>query len=158
MSTNRSRFVMAIVTAMVVATPHFASPNTVGADEVVPQGPVARVAHTLNPTNWKMPQFFKMPKFSGILPAREEKARIRKKKDSLVDEVSKTASRSWAKTKETLNPKNLNPIRFMPASAKKPSNQKPKEPGFFGSLFAPDPQPQRPGTVNDFLGQKKPGT
>lgn len=129
--------------------------SAASADEVIRPSPVARAASTLNPTNWRMPQFLKMPKFSGIFPAKEEKARIRKKKDSFVDEVSQTASRSWQRTKETLSPKNLNPIRFMPASAKKPSKSN-DEPGFFGSLFAPPTQPKNAETVNDFLGQAKP--
>jgi hypothetical protein len=44
-----------------------------------------------NPLNWRMPQW-KMPKFSGILPAKEETMRIKKKKDGLFDDVSQTAS------------------------------------------------------------------
>ena len=104
-----------------------------------------------------MPKFFKMPKFSGILPTKQEKTTIRKKKDGLVSEVTQTASRSWARTKETLSPKNLNPIRFMPASSRKPAAApKTKEPGFFGSLFSPEPPPRRNDTVTDFLGQDKP--
>ncbi len=130
--------------------------NTSMADHPVKPSPVGQMVETLNPVNWRMPKW-QMPKFSGILPAKEEKVRIKKKKDSLFDEVKQTASKSWQRTKEVFNPQKLNPTRFLPASAKMPSSKPPKdEPGFFGSLFAPPPAPQNPRTVTDFLGQEKP--
>ncbi len=127
------------------------------ADEVNRPSPVRRMVDTMNPTKWQMPTFLKMPKFSGILPAKQDQTRIKKKKDGLMEDVTQTASSSWKRTKEVFSPQNLNPIKFFPASAKTPSPAKADEgPGFFGSLFAPRPQPQRPSTVNGFLGQEKP--
>ena len=127
------------------------------AEDTTGPSPMRRMVDTMNPTNWKMPTFLKMPKFSGIMPAKQDQMRIKKKKDGLVADVSQTASRSWQRTKESLSPQNLNPIKFFPASARTPSKPKTdNEPGFFGSLFAPRPQPQNPSTVNDFLGQAKP--
>jgi hypothetical protein len=127
------------------------------ADRPVEPSPVQRVSRTLNPANWRMPSFLKMPDFRGMLPAKEDQTRIRKKKNSLVDDVSKTASQSWQRTKQTLSPKNLNPIRFMPASTKSARPAKPADsPGFFGSMFSSPREPSRPTTVTDFLGQEKP--
>lgn len=126
-------------------------------EETTGPSPMRRMVDTMNPTNWKMPTFLKMPKFSGIMPAKQDQMRIKKKKDGLVADVSQTASRSWQRTKETLSPQNLNPIKFFPASARTPSKPKADSgPGFFGSLFAPRPQPESPNTVNGFLGQAKP--
>ncbi|MCG8650909.1 MAG: hypothetical protein MI861_13810 [Pirellulales bacterium] len=145
------------VAIILVALSVLAGPNAALADKPVRSSPVGRMVDTLNPANWKMPSM-KMPKFSSILPARDEKARIKKKKDSLMDEVTQTASNSWRKTKETLNPKKLNPVRFFSASAKTPSTKtRDKKPGFLGSLFQPKPQPAaQDQTVTDFLGLAKP--
>ncbi len=103
-----------------------------------------------------MPQW-KMPSFRGLLPAKEEKVRIKKKKDSLLDDLTQTASGSWERTKKAFNPQKLNPIRLFPASNKTPARPpKSDQPGFFGSLFGAQPEPQHTTTVNDFLGQAKP--
>jgi len=117
---------------------------------------VGKLVHGLNPLNWSMPQW-KMPDFRSILPDREEKTRIKKKKDGLFSEVTKTASNSWEKTKAAFDPEKLNPIRMFPASARTPSNRsEPKEPGFFRSLFTPAPRENEIETVNDFLRQSRP--
>ena len=115
------------------------------------------MAGALNPMNWRMPQW-KMPNFRAMLPGQDEKARIKKKKDSLLDEVTKTASNSWSRTKAALNPQKLNPVNFFPASARTPapSRQPESKPGFFRSLFAPPPPDNDPATVTDFLRQPRP--
>ena len=124
--------------------------------------PIQQMAGALNPMNWRLPQWnpqWKMPSFRAMLPGNDEKARIRKKKDGLFDEVTKTASNSWNKTKQALNPQKLNPIRFMPASARTPAPQRQPEskPGFFRSLFTPAPPPREDNTtVTDFLRQSRP--
>ena len=115
--------------------------------------PIVRMVSGLNPMNWKLPNFREM------LPAQEEKARIKKKKDGLFDEVTQTASRSWNRTKEVLNPQKLNPVNFFPASARTPSSKQTEkaEPGFFRSLFAPAEEPADDNaTVTDFLRQSRP--
>lgn len=121
------------------------------------QSPMGQLASGLNPMNWKMPQW-KMPNFREMLPAQEEKARIKKKKDGLVSEVTQTASNSWNRTKAALNPQKLNPVNFFTASARTPSTQpsKPAKPGFFQSLFAPAEPPKDNSTVTDFLRQSRP--
>jgi hypothetical protein len=114
--------------------------------------PIGRMVSGLNPMNWKLPNFREM------LPAQEEKARIKKKKDGLFDEVTQTASRSWNRTKAVLNPQKLNPINFFPASARTPSSKQTQkaEPGFFRSLFTPAEPPADNSTVTDFLRQSRP--
>ena len=86
--------------------------------ETVQPSPFGQMVSNLNPANWKMP---KMPTFQGLMPQNEEKARIKKKKEGLVDEVSKTASSGWTRTKAALNPQKLNPTKFFTASAKSSS-------------------------------------
>ena len=119
--------------------------------------PIGQMAAGLNPMNWKMPEW-KLPNFRELLPAQEEKARIKKKKDGLVDEVTQTASRSWNRTKRALDPQKLNPANFFTASARMPSKTPPKksEPGFFRSLFSPAPPADQNATVTDFLRQSRP--
>ncbi len=113
--------------------------------------PIGRMVSGLNPMNWKMPNFREM------LPGQEEKTRIKKKKDGLFDEVTQTASRSWNRTKEVLNPQKLNPVNFFQTSARTPSTQTEKaEPGFFRSLFTPAEEPDDNATVTDFLRQSRP--
>ena len=85
--------------------------STAAAQERAEATPTGSMASGLNPLNWEMPQW-KMPNFREMLPAPEEKARIKKKKDGLFDEVTQTASRSWNRTKEVLNPQKLNPANF----------------------------------------------
>jgi hypothetical protein len=128
-------------------------------DTVLEPTPMQQIAHGLNPANWRMPQW-KMPDFRSWLPGNDEKARIKKKKDGLVDEVSATASNSWNKTKRALNPQKLNPVNFFPASSRTPSARKVEEskPGFFRSLLAPQPPPPtKSPTVTDFLRQPRVG-
>ena len=102
---------------------------------------------SLNPANWKMPSF------RSMLPQTEEKARIKKKRESLVDEVGKTASSSWTRTRAALNPAN-----FFTTSAKSPSPSAPTadKPGFLQSLFAPPVPPDENETVSGFLKQSRP--
>lgn len=119
--------------------------------------PIGRMAAGLNPLNWKMPEW-KLPNLRALLPAQEEKASIKKKKDGLVEEVTQTASRSWNRTKKALNPQKLNPVNFFPASARMPSSNSTQktEPGFFRSLFMPPPPEPDNATVTDFLRQSRP--
>ncbi len=112
----------------------------------------------LNPMNWQMPQM-KMPDFRSMLPGQEEKTRIIQKKDGLMNDVKTTASNSWQKTKEVLDPKKLNPMNLFPASPTPTTTSGTQQPGFFSSLFAPgkpvQQEPQEIATVGDFLAQPK---
>ncbi len=120
------------------------------ADEATPASPFGQMVSKLNPANWKMP---KMPTFQGLMPQAEEKARVTKKKDSLVDEVGKTASSSWNRTKQALNPAN-----FFAASSRTPANTGPaaKKPGFFRSLFSPSAPTDENETMSGWIGQPRP--
>ena len=138
---------LSIATAQETATAQKEEPITIG-----------QMASGLNPMNWKMPQW-KMPNFRGMLPAQEEKARIKKKKDGLLSEVTQTASNSWSRTKDALNPQKLNPANFFTASARTPSTSEKEEtkPNFFSSLFTPAEEPaDSNATVTDFLRQSRP--
>ncbi|TWU59285.1 hypothetical protein Poly51_20720 [Rubripirellula tenax] len=116
-----------------------------------PASPMAGMFSNLNPANWKMPNF------KSMLPGQEEKARIVEKKDGLFAEVKKSASTSWAKTKEVFNPQKLNPVNFFPASSRTESIDEEPKPGFFRSLFTPAPaQEPQTETVQDFLKQSRP--
>ena len=132
--------------------------STAPAQEPAEATSTGSMASGLNPMNWRMPQW-KMPNFRELLPAQEEKAAIKKKKDGLFDEVTQTASRSWNRTKKALNPQKLNPVNFFPASARMPSSNRQEEakPGFFRSLFTPSEAPaDSSSTVSDFLSQSRP--
>ncbi len=139
--------------ALLFSSVVFLDPGQCRADEATPTTPFGRMVHGLNPANWKMPTF------SGLLPQQEEKARLTKKKDSLVDEVGQTASNSWNRTKTALNPQRLNPVRFFTASAATPATptQQEQKPGFFSSLFSPSAPPEKTSTTtSDFLSQPRP--
>lgn len=132
--------------------------TAVAQTETTDPTPIGRMAAGLNPMNWKMPEW-KMPNFRQILPAQDEKARIKKKKDGLLEEVTQTASKSWNRTKEVLSPQKLNPVNFFSASARMPSSDRTEkaEPGFFRSLFTPAAPPaDNNSTVTDFLRQSRP--
>ncbi|TWU21023.1 hypothetical protein Pla52o_40550 [Novipirellula galeiformis] len=104
----------------------------------------------LNPMNWKMPNF------KSVLPGQDETARIKEKKDGLVSDVSATASRSWQRTKEVLDPRRLSPSNWLPAQSESPQSE---SPGFFSSLFGgkaeAEADSERVATVGDFLAQPK---
>ncbi|TWT78996.1 hypothetical protein CA13_03930 [Planctomycetes bacterium CA13] len=114
--------------------------------------PMGQFFSGLNPVNWKMPSF------KSMLPGQEDKARIVKKKDGLVSDVTQTAAKSWEKTKEIFNPARLSPANLFaakePAAAPATTSQ---SPSFFGSLFGPrqDEDTERIATVSDFLAQPK---
>ena len=155
----RTRFVAFCFAASiaVVGTPSFVS-----ADSPVAEGPFTRMAKGLNPANWTMPKFEmpsfnapRMPSFKTMLPGQEEKRRIVKKKDGLVDEVSKTASNSWDRTKDAFNPMKLASWRPFSGDETAARPAEPKSPGFFSSLFQAPPPQEQPTTVTDFLGQNK---
>lgn len=133
-----------------------ASIRNAGGQEIEPPSAMQRFATRINPMNWTMPNF------RSIMPSQDEKDRVDEKKDSLLDEISATASRSWTKTKEVFDPSRYNPKKIFPASSRTPSSRSPygrpkdEDRGFWSSLFAPDP-PSKPITdVNDFLRQSKP--
>ena len=127
------------------------------ADSPVEPTPLSRMAQGLNPANWKMPKF-NVPSFKSILPGQDDKQRIVKKKDNLVDDVSKTASNSWQKTKQALNPMNLAPSNLFGGGKPAAEQAEPQQPGFFSSLFMPASArtPSKPATANDFLKLSKP--
>ncbi|KAA1259345.1 hypothetical protein LF1_18770 [Rubripirellula obstinata] len=143
-------FAFAATFALTVALQLTASSAAFAQDSgAAPLGP-------LNPANWKMPSF-KMPSFQNLMPGTDEKARITKKKDGLFQEVGQTASNSWKKTKDVFNPQKLNPTNFFTASSRTPASKTAeKKPGFFSSLFTPQPAEKESGTVTDFLRQDRP--
>ena len=156
---KRHHVVAAVAFSMMVASTFATAP--VQADEYAPQTPVGRMMQGLNPANWKMPQF-KMPTIKSIMPGQEDKDRIIQRKNGLVDEVKGTAMRSWAKTKETLNPMRLIPSSFMGGSN---DGQQPVKQtgGFFSNLLGggssnlAEPSAVQPASgVNDFLNMSKP--
>ena len=158
-STRMSLIAMALVVAMAAESAHaqeatLTDQPTTG---TFGQTPIGRVVSGLNPANWKMP---KMPTFQQVMPGEAEKTRIKQKKNSLVTEVSETASKSWSKTKEVLNPKRLLPSNLFGQRPQTPTPPKQvKQVGFFESLLRPMPPETQPGpSVNDFLKQKKPIT
>lgn len=125
----------------------------------------SKATAAMNPMNWKMPEVkmpkWKMPNFRSILPTKKEQEQINEKKDGLFDQVGKTASNSWSKTKTALSPSNLNPARFFTTSSKSAVETVPakdKEPGFWSRLLSPWPEeePQQT-TVTDFLRQPRVG-
>ena len=138
------------------------TPSFVSADSPVTEGPFTRMAKGLNPANWTMPEFElpkfnapSMPSFKTMLPGQEEKRRIVKKKNGLVDEVSQTASNSWNRTKDAFNPMKMASWRPFGGNEAPPKPES-KSPGFFSSLFQAAPPEAKPTTVTDFLGQSKP--
>ena len=136
----------------------FADLAKVNADTGEASSGLGQVANAMNPLNWRRPKF-KMPNFKSLLPNKTEQTEVKKKKDGLFDEVGKTASNSWTKTKNALNPKNMNPTRFFTTSSRTPAKKqvkKDKEPGFWSSLLNPWPEEQRQeSTVSDFLRQPR---
>lgn len=128
-------------------------PAAVGAQDASATTPFGQWVHNLNPVNWRMPKF---PTFRSLLPRQEEQARIRKKQEGLVEEVSKTASGSWQRTKEALNPQRFAPSKLFPASAKTPSTPPDQQrPGFFQSLFGASAPPPGPKDPAGFLKQPR---
>jgi len=119
-----------------------------------PSSPV----NVLNPLTWNWPQWkapeLKMPRWRSVLPSRNDKDRIVKKKDSLFDDVAGTAQKSWAKTKEVLHPRNLNPMNLFRGDD---SPRGSRSPGFFGSLFQPQEPPDRVAGVTEYLSRPRPG-
>jgi len=109
---------------------------------------IGQFMSNLNPMNWKMPSF------KGMLPGQEDKTRIVKKKDGLVSDVKDTASKSWQKTKEIFDPSRLSPANLFVAKEPETTTEK-KTPGFFGSLFAPQDEPEQIATATDFLALPK---
>ena len=103
-----------------------------------------------------------MPNFKNLLPSKTEQAAINEKKDGLFDQVGKTASNSWSKTKTALSPKNLNPARFFTTSSKSAVQRSPvkeKKSGFWSKLLRPWPEKEpEQKTVTDFLRQPRVGS
>ncbi|MDA7907089.1 hypothetical protein OAF37_03935 [Rubripirellula sp.] len=138
----------------------FTNLDNVNADTPEESSGFGQAASAMNPLNWKMPEL-KMPNFKSLLPSKAEQTQIDEKKDGLFDQVGKTASNSWTKTKTALSPKNLNPARFFTTSSKSAVKQVPtkeKKPGFWGKLLSPWPEEEpEQTTVTDFLRQPRVG-
>ncbi|QDT08685.1 hypothetical protein [Planctomycetes bacterium K23_9] len=154
--TPKKRFVIVALSLVLAA---IATAPAANADEYQPQTPVGRMMQGLNPANWKMPGL------TTFMPAKEDKDRIIKRKDGLVSDVKETATRSWTKTKETLNPMRLLPTSLFgstatPASttADAPAGTPIQKAGFFSSLMGNSEKEvqQTSSSVDDFLRQNKP--
>ncbi len=103
---------------------------------------------SLNPTQWKMPSL-RWP----TSKAKSEKAEPKKEKTpSPLAGVSRQMGRTWDKTKQTLNPKNLLPKSDKPASR----TARDEESQGWGGWFAKQEEPQKIETINDFLRQPAP--
>jgi hypothetical protein len=143
-----------VVVALSLFVAVIAAAPTLSGDEYQPQTPVGRMMKGLNPANWKMPTL------KTFMPGQDDKDRIIKRKDGLVTDVKQTASRSWAKTKETFNPMRLIPGGlFAGDSQAAPKSSEPvQKAGFFSSLMgnAQTDVEQTSGSVNDFLNQNRP--
>lgn len=152
------RFVAIAVASLALVM--FTSSGIVSADTPEEPSGFGQAVSVMNPLNWKMPQL-KMPNFKSILPSKAEQDEINEKKDGLFDQVGKTASNSWSKTKNALSPKNLNPARFFTTSSKtsvKTVPVKEKKPGFWSRLLSPWPEEEpEQTTVTDFLRQPRVG-
>ena len=153
-TTKRITAITAVFTLMLVATHSVAN-----ADERIKPSPMAKVTQGLNPKNWKLPKW-KMPDFSRLIPGGEKKkapAREMKKRGSMLEGVSKTASNSWNKTKQVFDAEKLNPMKYLPASSKGKSKEAKSKPGFFRSLWGTKEQQPAPATPTDFLRLDRPG-
>ncbi|WP_442505972.1 hypothetical protein SH528x_004791 [Novipirellula sp. SH528] len=139
-TTKIAASMIAIVLAFNISTAKAQSPAS---DSVMPT--MGEFVSGLNPMNWKMPNF------KSMLPGQDDTVRIKQKKDGLVSDVTQTASRSWQKTKEVLNPR-----RLLPAPSATPKDD---SPGFFASMFgaksAAETETDKVATVSDFLAQPK---
>ena len=116
---------------------------------------VSKVAQKMNPVNWKMPSF-RLPNF---LVPNNEQDRIVQRKNTLVQDIKDTGSRSWQRTKQIFNPARLNPMNLLAGpNEAQTAPADPDKPGFFSSLLSPKPaEPaERVATVNEFLGQERP--
>jgi len=116
---------------------------------------VSKVAEKVNPINWKMPSF-RLPNF---LVPNNEQDRIVQRKNTLVQDIKDTSSRSWQRTKQIFNPARLNPMNLLAGPDAGGSRaDDPNKPGFFSSLLSPVPSEptERVATVNEFLGQERP--
>lgn len=139
----------------------FTSSGNLSAETPEESSGFGKAASAMNPLNWKMPQI-KMPNFKSLLPSRAERTKTNEMKDGLFDQVGKTASNSWSKTKTALNPRNLNPVKFFTTSSKsavKKTPVKEKKPGFWSKLLSPWPEEEpEQTTVTDFLRQPRVGS
>ncbi|QDV44584.1 hypothetical protein Enr13x_44520 [Stieleria neptunia] len=141
---------------MMLASFTNASAQDSATEPQLPGNPLTRMMSGLNPMNWQMPKL-KMPTMSTFLPTSDEKERVITKKDSLVDEVSTTAKKSWQRTKETLNPMRLIPAGFRQDSQTSPAPEPKQQGGFFSNLFSPFPKSEDEEvnrSVNEFLKQE----
>ncbi len=97
----------------------------------------------LNPTQWKMPQL-RWPTTSRQ-PARD-------KQPGMMASMSQSLGKTWQKTKETLNPKNLVPGADKP----KHTTRKTEKESVWSGWFTAKEEPQKIETINDFLRQPSP--
>ncbi|WP_068131632.1 hypothetical protein [Roseimaritima ulvae] len=101
----------------------------------------------LNPSQWKLPQL--------RWPTSDRPASARKAADKdpgMMANMSQSLGKTWQKTKETLNPKNLMPA----AGNAKPKTRKAEKESVWSGWFAAKEEPQKIETINDFLRQPSP--
>ncbi|MCS7470343.1 hypothetical protein NZK35_27150 [Stieleria sp. ICT_E10.1] len=156
MKTRSLALPCALVAAMMLASLTDVAAQDSATDPPLPGNPLTRMMSGLNPMNWQMPKL-KMPTMSTFLPSKDEKERVITKKDSLVDEVSMTAKKSWQRTKDTLNPMRLIPAGFRQDSQAAPAPAAKQQGGFFSNLFSPFPKSEDDEvnrSVNEFLKQE----
>lgn len=97
----------------------------------------------LNPSHWKLPQM-RWPT-TNRQPSDN-------KEPGVMANMSQSLGKTWQKTKETLNPKNLMPGADKP----KAKTRKAEKESVWSGWFTAKEEPQKIETINDFLRQPSP--
>ncbi len=151
-----TKTILAVVTVVFALNCQPATAQTDSKQDAFSQTPIGKLANGLKPANWKMPKFSLAGFKNKVMPTTEERQRMTAKKDGLFSEVGQSARKSWARTKDALNPKRLLPTNFMGGNQSQPSGTTANKPGFFKSLFSSQQQPaSQSASVIDFLRQDR---
>jgi hypothetical protein len=89
----------------------------------------------------------------------KSKTPAKKKSPGLMSQLNKTTQKGWNQTKKLFDPSWMMPEKKVspsPASASA-SKMRTREEGIFSGMFGEKKQDKKISTVNDFLGQPRPG-
>ena len=122
----------------------------------MPKIPTPSMPKLPKPSMPKMPTP-SMPKMPTMPWSAKSQTPAKKKSPGVMSQLNKSTQRGWNQTKKLFDPSWMMPEKKVSPSPASASKMRTREEGIFSGMFGEKKQDRKISTVNDFLGQPRPG-
>ena len=122
----------------------------------MPKIPTPSMPKLPKPSMPKMPTP-SMPKMPSMPWSAKSQTPAKKKSPGVMSQLNKSTQRGWNQTKKLFDPSWMMPEKKVSPSPASASKMRTREEGIFSGMFGEKKQDRKISTVNDFLGQPRPG-